>query len=161
MTKKKERDYIDFAAFINIGLDRAMRHTRAAFVAGTLTGEGLSLQEWRSLLNLSRYGDCHLRELSRRAGLDATHTSRAITELEKRGYVRRYDDTEDSRRKRLCTTETGDDLVDRVWAQALGLDARIQQRLGKTRYRALVEALDMIREMTIEDLQGDVAVAAE
>ena len=153
---EKPRDDIEFGAFININLDRAMRRLRAVFRAEALHEEGLSVQEWRALLNLARFGDCHLRELARLAGLDATHTGRAALELERKGLIRRSDDERDSRRKRLCVTKVGHEVVDRVWAKALRLDARVRSRLGKTRYNAVKEALVILLELPAEDeaMQG-------
>ena len=157
----KPRKDIDFDAFINIGMDRAVRNLRAMFQDDALQNEGLNIQEWRALLNLARFGDCHLRELARLASLDATHTGRAALELEKKGLVRRYDDANDSRRKRLCATEEGHEVVDRVWCKALGLDARVKERLGKTRYRAVKEAMKILMEMPAQDEAGVPLHAAE
>lgn len=148
---EKPRNDIDFGAFININMDRVVRRLRAMFRADALHEEGLSVQEWRALLNLARFGDCHIRELARLASLDATHTSRAALELEKKGLIRRSDDENDGRRKRLCVTRVGHEVVDRVWAKALDLDARVQSRIGKTRYNAVKEALDILLEMSAEE----------
>jgi len=151
---EKPREDIQFGDFVNIDLTRATRHLQAVFQGRALTETGLSLQEWRSLLNLARFGDSHLRELARRASLDATHTSRAALELEKKGLIRRYDDAKDSRRKRLAVTPDGHALVDQVWAKALDLDAEVRAQLGKTRYRALREALQLIMEMETDALDA-------
>ncbi len=150
----KPRKDIDFDAFINIGMDRAIRRLRAMFQEDALSEEGLSVQEWRALLNLARFGDCHLRELSRLASLDATHAGRSALGLEKKGLICRYDDTKDGRRKRLCATEEGHEVVDRVWGKALGLDARVKEQLGKTRYRAVKEAARILMEMPARDEAG-------
>lgn len=157
---EKPREDIRFDDFVNIDLTRATRHLQATFQSCALTETGLNLQEWRSLLNLARYGDSHLRELARRASLDATHTSRAALALEKKGLIRRYDDVKDSRRKRLAVTPDGHAMVDAVWAKALGLDAEVRAQLGKTRYRALREALQMIMQMEA-DAPGAQKHAAE
>lgn len=143
----RPRNDLDFDDFVNIDLARAMKRLQSNFQKNALKNAGLTLQEWRSLLNLARFGDTHLRELARLASLDATHTSRAALELENKGFVRRYDDEADSRRKRLAVTPEGHAVVDTVWAQARALDADVRKLLGKTRYRALREALKLIKEM--------------
>ncbi|MDE0520599.1 MAG: MarR family winged helix-turn-helix transcriptional regulator [Boseongicola sp.] len=148
---EEPRNDLDFGAFININMDRAVRRLRAMFRGAALQQEGLSIQEWRALLNLARFGDCHLRELARLASLDATHTGRAALELERKGLIRRSDDEHDGRRKRLRVTNVGHEVVDRVWAKALKLDARVQSRLGKTRYNAVKEALVILLEMPAEE----------
>lgn len=158
---EEPRNEIDFDAFININMDRAFRRLRAMFRADALQEEGLSVQEWRALLNLARFGNCHLRELARLASLDATHTSRAAMELEKKGLIRRSDDENDGRRKRLRVTKAGHEVVDRVWAKALNLDARVRSRLGKTRYRAVKEALVILLAMPLEEEAEPEVRAAE
>lgn len=158
---EKPRNDIDFGAFININMDRAVRRLRAMFRADALHEERLSVQEWRALLNLARFGDCHLRELARLASLDATHTSRAAMELERKGLIRRSDDENDGRRKRLRVTRVGHEVVDRVWAKALNLDARVRSRLGKTRYNAVKEALIILLEMPPEEEEAEEVHATE
>lgn len=160
MTEKPRND-IDFDAFININMDRAVRRLRAMFRADALQEEGLSVQEWRALLNLARFGNCHLRELARLASLDATHTSRAAMELERKGLIRRSDDENDGRRKRLRVTKVGHEVVNRVWAKALNLEARVQSRLGKTRYNAVKDALAILLEMPVEEKATPEVHAAE
>ncbi len=155
----KPRENIDFDGFLNIGLDRARRGLAARFENDALKNEGITIPEWRALLNLAKYGDSHLREISRLATLDAANTSRAAMVLESKGLIRRYDDAGDARRKRLTVTKEGHRTVDRVWEKALGLDADIKDLLGKTRYRALKEALSMIVEA--EKQRGSSGVAAE
>lgn len=158
--REKPREDLNFEDFVNIDLNRAMRFLQARFQAEALRDVGLSLQEWRSLLNLARYGDTHLRELARLASLDATHTGRAALGLEEMGLIRRYDDAADSRRKRLAVTAEGHAVVDLVWAKALGLDDAVKEKIGKTRYRALKESLALILEMEAAETRPE-QIAAE
>jgi len=145
MTRKSREDIV-FNDFANIAINRATASLQRVFLKETLEPENISIQEWRALLNLSRFGDCHLRELSRLASMDASNTSKAAAILEERGLIVRYDDKNDSRRKRLAVTDKGDALVDRVWAQALALDQRAKDRLGKTKYNALKASLAILQE---------------
>lgn len=158
MTDKPRTD-LEFDAFINIDLNRAMRSLQATFQKDALNDSGLSLQEWRSLLNLARFGDSHLRELARLASLDATHTSRAALGLEKKGLIKRYEDTADSRRMRLAVTAKGHALVDDIWSKALALDDTVKAKIGKTRYKALKESLKLIMEISESNTSTDIRAA--
>lgn len=149
MNGKPRKDII-FSEYVNIAMDRARRVLRNRFEVEALQKESLSISEWRALLNLARYGDCHLREVSRLATLDASNTSKAAVALEAKNLIRRYDDNGDARRKRLTVTDEGHRVVDRVWARAVDIDGEVCDLIGKTRYKALKEALAMI----IEDEQA-------
>ena len=131
--------------FINIRMWRALRALQINFQNQTLDKSGISLQEWRCLVNLARVGNVHLRELARLANLDATYTSRAALELESKHLIRRYDDPKDARRKRLEITDAGQNIVNEIWSRARELDKKIQAKIGKVRFRALKEALEMIK----------------
>ncbi|MEL7344604.1 MAG: MarR family winged helix-turn-helix transcriptional regulator [Pseudomonadota bacterium] len=144
------RDDLVFDDFINIDLNRGMRRLQQIFYRKALQDSGLSLQEWRSLLTVARYGDTHVRELARLASLDATHTGRAALVLEKRGLIRRYADPNDSRRMRLVATAQGHEMVDTIWVKARAIDTQVKDKIGRTRYRALREALKLILEMEHE-----------
>ena len=122
---RKSGAEIELGDFLNINMHRATRKLTLMFHRDVLRPEGLSIQEWRSLLNLGKFGDCHLRELSRLAGLDASYVSKATLELEKKGLVRSYDDSTDPRRKRLTVTKKGSAKIDRIWPQAVALSGRV------------------------------------
>ena len=153
MTHKDEKPY-DYSAFTNIFLNRASLGMQKIFTRDSLVPAGLAVQEWRAFLNLAQYGNCHLRELARLASLDASHASRATLELERMGYIRRYDDAADARRKRLVITDEGQKVVDDIWAEALELDARLEAGIGRTRYKNLKAALVAVMEFSQRELEG-------
>ncbi len=151
-----------FEEFINIPLIRAGRKLQLAFFREAVAPEGLSIQEFRTLLILSGLQDTHLRELARAGRFDPTHVSRTAAQLERKGLLSRADDPDDSRRKRIVITDAGRDMIARIWPRAKAFDARIQQALGATQFSALRQGLVAI--LALEDLEpgGDIgAYAAE
>jgi len=80
---------------------------------------GLKIMEWRTLYYLVLVGDHHLRALARQVSSDASHVSRVLVGMEKRGLVNRLPDKDDARRTRFYATKKGFKLFDTVWPQAV------------------------------------------
>ena len=146
-------DTIQLVDFLNISMHRATRKLTLMFVRDVLRPEGLTIQEWRSLLYLRKFGNRHLRDLARLAGLDPSHVSKAVADLQRKGLVQASDDKTDGRRKQLAVTENGLAAIDRIWPQAIGLSDRIEADIGKAKFQALKAGLVAILE--IEDLSSE------
>lgn len=145
---------IEFDDFLNIRANRVANGLSLVFQRETLRPAGLSIQEWRVLLNLRRVGDCHLRKLTRLARVDVGHTSRAIKSLEAKDLIAAYDDSKDSRCKLLSVTEKGKKVVAEIWPRALDLNSRIESHVGKIRFRNFKLVLNEIHEYTDQVLYG-------
>ena len=151
-TSSQANENIDYSMFLNIGLKRASRRLQASFFHQCLVPHNLSIQEWRALLNLAKFGDCHVRELARLARIDPSHLAKAISPLELRGLVCSRHDEKDGRRKRLAATEAGQALVETVWRNALKFDELVTRRLGEEQYQQLKAAVAAIQELSDDDL---------
>ncbi len=68
---------------------------------------GLSIREWRALQIIGFYGPATINEVAERIAMDFGGTSRAIAELETRGFLTRTSDTKDRRRSRVELTREG------------------------------------------------------
>ncbi|MFE3854873.1 MarR family winged helix-turn-helix transcriptional regulator [Streptomyces griseorubiginosus] len=53
-------------------------------------------------------------ELANRLGVEASHVTRTVQQLQKSGYVTRVPDPEDRRAQRIQLTETGQQAIDRI-----------------------------------------------
>ncbi|MFI6038606.1 MarR family winged helix-turn-helix transcriptional regulator [Streptomyces sp. NPDC051315] len=53
-------------------------------------------------------------ELAQRLGVEASHVTRTVQQLQKSGYVTRVPDPDDGRAQRIQLTDAGRDAVDRV-----------------------------------------------
>ncbi len=146
------RDDLDMGAFLNVRLIRTAAKLALLFQRQALRPNGLTVQDWRVMVNLAKIGDCHLRELSRFATIDPSHVSRGTKALSERGLIHRYPDPKDGRRTRLCLTEVGKELIDRIWPQALQLNDQIEASIGKAPFREACEFLDQIRHFVEQEL---------
>ena len=102
----------------------------------------LRIQEWRVLWSLAREGDAHLRELARRASVDASHVSRLMTKLEKAAMVERYPDPDDGRRTKFRIAPRGRALYDEVRPVATRVSDQFQALYTDAEYALLMELLD-------------------
>ncbi|MEX0287005.1 MAG: MarR family winged helix-turn-helix transcriptional regulator [Paracoccaceae bacterium] len=139
------RDDLDMGAFLNIRLIRTASKVALLFQREALRPNGLSVQEWRVLLNVAKLGDCHLRELSRIATIDPSHVSRGAKALEQRGLIQRNPDPDDARRTRLSVTDEGTELVDKIWPLAIDLNRRFAEEIGEEALADLCDTLDRTR----------------
>lgn len=137
---------------VNVGVVRLANKLSLIFYKEALKPTGLSLQEWRTLVNLARTGNCHLRKLARVSGIDPAHTSRSLTLLEKKGLVKSFTDTNDARRKVLQLTEQGQDLVEKIWPQAKALSQSLRDQIGSEKMDAFLETLDQLLGFTQDRL---------
>lgn len=132
---------LNFSDLINIDLNRANRFMQRKLYREALEPAGLSVQEWRAILNIYRHGPCHLRHLARASKLDATPLGKASVRLEKRGLVKSKPDREDARRKVLSVTDTGREKIMEIWPKATAISADLRTILGDVDYLAMQSAL--------------------
>ncbi|MCX5000093.1 MarR family transcriptional regulator [Streptomyces longwoodensis] len=95
---------------------RARRHERLRALAGVpLDRAAVAL--------LRQVADCEpLRpgELAQRLGVEASHVTRTVQQLERSGHVTRVPDPDDGRARRIELTDAGRQAVDRVRAAGVG-----------------------------------------
>jgi DNA-binding MarR family transcriptional regulator len=68
---------------------------------------GLSRSEWRCLATLGQFGKFTAKEIGAHSAMDKTKVSRAVAELERRGWLRRSQDPHDRRTENLALTANG------------------------------------------------------
>jgi DNA-binding MarR family transcriptional regulator len=94
--------------------------------------------------------------LAETLGVTQQAASKAVADLEHRGYVRRGRDPADARARRLVLTGRGTDAVERARLHRAALDAELAERLGPRR----VAAARALLADVVEALGADTAVAA-
>ncbi|GAC1535358.1 MAG: hypothetical protein NVS3B12_17250 [Acidimicrobiales bacterium] len=90
-------------------------------------------------------------QLAGHVGLSKQALNPLLNELEDLGYLLRVPDPRDRRSRSLRLTARGLDLVTAIRGALDGLEAQTRDRLGATRYAALLEALSAIRELNPAD----------
>ena len=80
-----------------------------------LAASGLTTPQMRTLAVLSVAGNLTINELSVYAVIEQSTMSRTLDALEGAGLVRRREDPEDSRARRVTLTEAGREAFERIW----------------------------------------------
>ena len=107
------------------------------------TRYGISIAEWRVLLNLGYSGEVSVRDIERRVSLDKSKVSRAATRLEAEGYITKAVDEADRRLLRLALTDKGIVLLRELIPLASAYQDKLEAMLGP-RADDLQETLDCL-----------------
>ena len=123
--------------------------TRLALVTErqVLSPHGLKIMEWRVLYSLARAGDHHLRALARTVYTDASHTSRVVAGMEKKGWVERYPDPVDKRRTQFSLTRSGRCLYALIWPETQKVSEQFKGLFSAEQ----LEVLDIVLKRATEE----------
>lgn len=125
---------------------------RLTMIAGQLSAEmaqeykqryGISMAEWRVLLNVGYAKTPSIRDIEKKAGLEKSKVSRAASRLELNGYLIKHTDDQDRRLLKLSLTDDGRLLLDDLIPIAQDFQQRLDAKLG-ARLSAFHAALDVL-----------------
>lgn len=108
---------------------------------------GISIPEWRVLLNVGYTKDLSVRDIEQRVSLERSKVSRAATKLEAKGYLAKQIGSRDKRLLRLTLTKEGTELLSKLIPIAEAFQAELDLILGEDK-EALQLALDQLMEKT-------------
>lgn len=123
---------------------------RLTVIAGQLSAEmatqykvsyGISMAEWRVLLNVGYGTSPSIRDIEQRAGLEKSKVSRAASRLEANGFLTKHIDDQDRRLLQLSLTEKGQQLLNDLIPIAQEFQAVLDRKLG-ARLRSFHACLD-------------------
>ena len=144
-----EPDLADGATGLMHRLLKLTNRLMAPFTTHLATRHRISLNEFRMLMTLGRYGDRASHELAEQTGINAMSVSRAVAALERNDRIRVTVDPENRRRKRLSLTDKGHALYAVMQPES---DRVAHYLLSRLSDRDLV-ALDRIVGTLIETLE--------
>jgi DNA-binding MarR family transcriptional regulator len=78
-------------------------------------------------------GPRHIGSLAERLGVTQQAASKAVVDLERRGYVRREADPDDGRARRAALTDRGEAAIDAGRRHRAAVEAELAERLGPRR----------------------------
>jgi len=125
---------------------------RLTVIAGRLSAElanqykvkfGISVPEWRVLLNVGYTQDLSVRDIERRVGLEKSKVSRAASKLEAKGYLTKQVDSSDRRLLKLEVTDKGRELLAKLIPLAQAYQLELKGLLGDQE-ASLHQALDRL-----------------
>ena len=106
----------------------------------------LSREEWRVLAALGQAGQMKTQAALLTTTLDKMQVSRAVSRLERKGFVEREEDTEDRRNRILRLTAAGRAAYRRIEPMVLAREAFLLEALDEEERAALDRALDKLVE---------------
>jgi DNA-binding MarR family transcriptional regulator len=92
---------------------------------------GISMPEWRVLLNVGYSDDTSVRDIEKRVNLEKSKVSRAASKLEAKGFVTKQVDDQDRRLIKLKITEQGAELLRQLIPIAQTYQAQLLKSLGE------------------------------
>ena len=104
---------------------------------------GISVAEWRILLNLGYSGSGSVRDIEKRVSLEKSKVSRGVSRLEAKGYLTKSVDDADRRLLKLALTEQGVALLGKLVPIAKAYQDELEAALGGEA-SALHAALDRL-----------------
>lgn len=106
---------------------------------------GISVPEWRVLLNVAYSENVSVRDIERRVSLEKSKVSRAASKLEAKGYLTKQVDHSDRRLLKLVVTDQGMALLSKLIPLAQAFQSELNVLLGDQE-ESLHLALDRFME---------------
>ena len=108
---------------------------------------GISIAEWRVLLNVGYTDDLSVRDIEKRVSLEKSKVSRAASKLELKGYLVKQVDDDDRRLLKLALTPKGTALLQELIPLAQAFQDELLAQLGP-HTKGLTNALDALMVQT-------------
>ena len=108
---------------------------------------GISIAEWRVLLNVGYSKDLSVRDIEQRVSLEKSKVSRAASKLQTKGYLIKHIDDGDRRLLKLALTPKGSALLQELSPIADTYQAKLLGQLGPQK-DSLIDALNFLMKET-------------
>ena len=147
----------------NIGMERIgllhrllklTNRLMAPFTTHLAKRHHISVNEFRMLMTLGRWGDQASHELAESTGVSAMSVSRAVSALEKNGRIKVETDPANRRRKRLSLTAEGRALYEHVEPQSDRVAEYLFSRLTAQEIASLDRIVDKLIA-TLEEVDSE------
>ena len=131
----------DLETFLPYLLNQAAEAASRSFSQVYRSRYAMTRTQWRVLANLGKFGAMTARDICRISHLEKTKVSRAVGNLEERGWLTRETSPEDRRAEILRLTPEGLGTYGQLGALADEHDRHLRERLGPDRAAAFAEIL--------------------
>jgi len=118
---------------------------RHAVIFSRDIGADLTPTQWAALAKLTETGPCSQNQLGRLTAMDVATIKGVIDRLTARGLTETSADPEDGRRLRVSLTRAGQQLAEKVAANALAISRETLAPLDPRERELLVALLDKLR----------------
>jgi DNA-binding MarR family transcriptional regulator len=140
----KATDTLDLDRFLPYRLDILAEAVSRALSRLYKDRYSLAVPEWRVLAHLGQYAPITAKAIAGHSRMHKTKVSRAVAELERLGFVRRTDSTDDRREEPLSLTAKGKAAYDDLAPKAADFARHLLDDLSVAERRALESAIDRL-----------------
>lgn len=144
MTDKNQKEF-DLNSFLPFELHQASEHLSSSFSQIYRDNFGMTRTEWRVFAHLGQSNPLTATQIGQSSKLHKTKVSRAITSLQKRGWVKRIESDEDRRIQSLHLTKTGQTTYQTLAQKALKFDQTVKARMGEEDFQMLLSLLQKLQ----------------
>ncbi|CAM3500297.1 MarR family winged helix-turn-helix transcriptional regulator [Thalassospira profundimaris] len=107
----------------------------------------MTRSEWRVLATLGQYGALTATEIMTHTGLHKTKVSRAVFSIEKRRWLKRFQDENDRRVHRLDLTAQGKSAFTSLCEAGVAYDRKVRDFLGEDEFKRLSDLLKRFNDL--------------
>ncbi len=140
----KTENVIQLNKFLPYRLAKCANHISEAFSVVYTKEFGLTIPQWRILVNLAEYGTVNAKYLGQLAAMDKSTVSRAVLSLQDAGYVIKQADEKDKRAYNLFLSPAGSNLYLKIVPKALAWEENILKGLNENEKSQLFNLLDKL-----------------
>ncbi len=112
---------------------------------------GLSVAEWRVLVNLQHLGTASVRDIQVYTNLEKSRVSRAVSRMESAGFVAKQAGSEDARLVEIGLTSKGLDALDTILPNALDVEQTLMAGLTPQQRETLFDAIEQFHLILDQD----------
>jgi DNA-binding MarR family transcriptional regulator len=139
-----ERDVLALESFLPYRLNRVAEAVSRDFSKLYRDRHGLTRPEWRVLATLGEFATMTATAIGEHSSMHKTKVSRAVAELEKRGWLTRKPDGDDRRFEHLALTKAGRSIYRELVPLAKAFEAKLLGKLSDGDRQALLRGLTAV-----------------
>lgn len=122
---------------------------------------GLTMAEWRVLVNLKRLGTASVRDIQVVTNLEKSRVSRAVARLETAKLVEKQASTRDARLVEIALTKQGEETLSTILPAAKEVEARLLEGLTEAQRSAFFEVVEHFHKVLDEDPEARPRLAVD
>jgi DNA-binding MarR family transcriptional regulator len=145
----------DLDTFLPYLLNQAAEAASRSFAQVYRTRHGMTRTQWRVLAHLGQFGALTATEICRRSHLEKTKVSRAVANLEERGWLARATAPDDRRAEILRLTPDGQGIFGQLGTLAAEHDRHLRETLGPERAAVAAEILRELAALGTTDREEE------
>lgn len=141
----------DLARFLPYQLAYISERVSQRLAADYGRSHGLSVAEWRVLVNLQYLGTASVRDIQVYTNLEKSRVSRAVTRMESAGFVAKRTGAKDARLVEIGLTRKGAETLDAILPSAVKVEQRLLAGLTPSQRACFAEVMEHFHRILDDD----------